>query len=174
MLRHLLSGAWRQRCDQPGRSAEFQRRENCAKVCLDSGRRIGSVSCNLHGRLQSGWFSNLTLPSAPVALDQLDCPALEFGRSGTSGTGRRSGGASQKMRLSLRVSLEAERATILARVRRAEQGPALPIDPNRLRAANRRVRRPNYEAARLERGAVAIAQALLHFDDVRSRQRKQP
>ncbi len=34
---------------------------------------------------------------------------------------------------------------------------ALPIDPNRLRAANRAVRRPNYEAARLERGAVAIA-----------------
>jgi len=28
----------------------------------------GSVSCNLHGRLQSGWFSNLTLPSAPVAI----------------------------------------------------------------------------------------------------------
>ena len=24
MLRHLLPGAWRQRCDQPGRSAEFQ------------------------------------------------------------------------------------------------------------------------------------------------------
>ena len=38
------------------------------KICLDSGRRIGSVSCNLHGRLQSGWFSNLTLPSAPVAI----------------------------------------------------------------------------------------------------------
>ena len=35
---------------------------------MDSGRRIGSVSCNLHGRLQSGWFSNLTLPSAPVAI----------------------------------------------------------------------------------------------------------
>src|SRR5208337_2840758 len=35
---------------------------------LDSGRRIGSVSCNLHRRLQSGWFSNLTPPSAPVAI----------------------------------------------------------------------------------------------------------
>ena len=57
MLRHLLPGAWRQRCDQPGRSAEFQRHKNCGKICLDSGRRIGSVSCNLHGRLQSGWFS---------------------------------------------------------------------------------------------------------------------
>ena len=68
VLRHLLPGAWRQRCDQPGRSAEFQRRKNCGKICLDSGRRIGSVSCNLHGRLQSGWFSNLTLPSAPVAI----------------------------------------------------------------------------------------------------------
>ena len=68
MLRHLLPGAWRQRCDQPGRSAEFQRGKNCGKICLDSGRRIGSVSCNLHGRLQSGWFSNLTLPSAPVAI----------------------------------------------------------------------------------------------------------
>ena len=61
-------GAWRQRCDQPGRSAEFQRHKNCGKICLDSARRIGSVSCNLHGRLQSGWFSNLTLPSAPVAI----------------------------------------------------------------------------------------------------------
>ena len=50
------------------RSAEFQRHKNCGKICLDSGRRIGSVSCNLHGRLQSGWFSNLTLPSAPVAI----------------------------------------------------------------------------------------------------------
>src|SRR5208283_1046089 len=68
MLRHLLPGAWRQRCDQPGRSAEFQRRKNCGTICLDSGRRISSVSCNLHGRLQSGWFSNLTLPSAPVAI----------------------------------------------------------------------------------------------------------
>jgi hypothetical protein len=28
---------------------------------LDSGRRLGSVSYNLHGRLQSGWVSNLTL-----------------------------------------------------------------------------------------------------------------
>jgi hypothetical protein len=28
----------------------------------DSGRRLGSVSDNLHGRLQSGWVSNLTLP----------------------------------------------------------------------------------------------------------------
>ena len=65
---HQRAGAWRQRCDQPGRSAEFQRRKNCGKICLDSGRRIGSVSCNLHGRLQSGWFSNLTLPSAPVAI----------------------------------------------------------------------------------------------------------
>ena len=38
---------------------------------MDSGQRIGSVSCNLHGRLQSGWFSNLTLPSAPVAIQPM-------------------------------------------------------------------------------------------------------
>src|SRR5208283_5164299 len=43
------------------------RRKNCAEICLDS-RRHSSGSCNLHGRLQSGWFSDLTLPSAPVAI----------------------------------------------------------------------------------------------------------
>ena len=55
MLRHLLSAARRQRCDQPGRSTEFQRNENRAKISADSGRSFGLVSCNLHGRLQSGW-----------------------------------------------------------------------------------------------------------------------
>jgi hypothetical protein len=29
---------------------------------LDGGRRVGSVSYGWHGRLQSGWFGNLTLP----------------------------------------------------------------------------------------------------------------
>jgi hypothetical protein len=32
------------------------------KIGLDSGRRLGSVSYARHGRLQSGWFGNLTLP----------------------------------------------------------------------------------------------------------------
>src|ERR1700681_2225487 len=62
MLRHLFSAARRQRCNQPGRSTKFQRDENRAKIGADSGRRLGSVSDNLHGRLQSGWVSNLTLP----------------------------------------------------------------------------------------------------------------
>ena len=55
MLRHLLPAARRQRRDQPGRPAQFQRNEDCAKLRLDSGRRLGSVSYNLHGRLHSGW-----------------------------------------------------------------------------------------------------------------------
>src|ERR1700692_4923614 len=55
MLRHLFSAARRQRCNQPGRSTKFQRDENRAKIGADSGRRLGSVSDNLHGRLQSGW-----------------------------------------------------------------------------------------------------------------------
>jgi hypothetical protein len=29
--------------------------------CADSGQRLGSVNDNLHGCLQSGWVSNLTL-----------------------------------------------------------------------------------------------------------------
>src|SRR5665811_176506 len=62
MLRHLFSAARRQRCNQPGRSTEFQRDENRAKISADGGWRLGSVSDNLHGRLQSGWVSNLTLP----------------------------------------------------------------------------------------------------------------
>ncbi len=62
MLRHLLAAARRQRCDQPDRAAQFQRHENCGKIGLDSGRRFGSVSYGWHGRLQSEWFRNLTLP----------------------------------------------------------------------------------------------------------------
>src|SRR5258708_37167037 len=62
MLRHLFSAARRQRCDQPGRSTKFQRDENRAKIGADSGQRLGSVIDNLHGRLQSGWVSNLALP----------------------------------------------------------------------------------------------------------------
>src|ERR1700722_7119420 len=53
VLRHPFSAAWRQRCDQPDRSTEFQRNENRAKIGADSGRRMGLVSYNLHGRLQS-------------------------------------------------------------------------------------------------------------------------
>src|SRR5271165_5738831 len=62
MLRHLLPRAWRQRCDEPDLAAEFQRDENRGKIGLDGGRRVGSVSYGWHGRLQSGWFCNLTLP----------------------------------------------------------------------------------------------------------------
>src|ERR1700691_2820414 len=62
MLRHLLARARRQRCDEPDRAAEFQRDENRGKIGLDGGRRVGSVSYGWHGRLQSGWFCNLTLP----------------------------------------------------------------------------------------------------------------
>src|SRR4029077_4489221 len=62
MLRYLFSAARRQRCNQPGRPTKFQRDENRAKIGADSGRRMGSVSDDLHGRLQSGWVSNLTLP----------------------------------------------------------------------------------------------------------------
>src|SRR4029453_18547509 len=61
MLRHFFSAARRQRCNQPSRSTEFLRDENRAKIGADSGRRVGSVSDNMHGRLQSG-VSNLTLP----------------------------------------------------------------------------------------------------------------
>src|ERR1700676_2561550 len=62
MLRHLLAAARRQRRDQPDRAAEFQRDENGGKMGLDSGRCFGAVGCDWHGRLQSGWFRNLTLP----------------------------------------------------------------------------------------------------------------
>src|SRR5208283_1206645 len=61
MLRHLLAGARRQRCDQPDGTAQFQGDENCGKIGLDGGRRVGSVSYGWHPRLQSGWFRNLTL-----------------------------------------------------------------------------------------------------------------
>jgi len=36
--------------------------KNRAKIGTDSGRRLRSISCNLHGCLQSGWVSKLTLP----------------------------------------------------------------------------------------------------------------
>src|SRR5271165_2619958 len=61
MLRHLLAGARRQRCDQPDGTAQFQGDENCGKMSLDGGRRVGSVSYGWHRRLHSGWFRNLTL-----------------------------------------------------------------------------------------------------------------
>jgi hypothetical protein len=35
---------------------------------LDSGRRLGSVSYNLHGRLQSGWVQQPHSGRAPVAI----------------------------------------------------------------------------------------------------------
>src|SRR4029077_16022842 len=55
VLRHLLSAVWRQRCDPPSRSTQFQRDEYRAKISTDSVRCFGSVSYGLHGRLQSEW-----------------------------------------------------------------------------------------------------------------------
>ena len=68
----------RLRCGRPAR--QFTSRANGssdpdaerqASTRLDddaSGRRIGSVSCNLHGRLQSGGLATSLCPSAPVAI----------------------------------------------------------------------------------------------------------
>src|ERR1700720_4204519 len=80
MLRHLFSAARRQRCNQPGRSTKFQRDENRAKIGADSGRRLGSVSDNLHGRLQSGWSATslcqsvgrYPLPMGSLLIDRQD------------------------------------------------------------------------------------------------------
>src|ERR1700730_7304252 len=60
MLRHLLSTARRQRGDQPARSAQFQRNEDCSKVSTDSGRCFGLVSRDVHGQLQNGWQQPLS------------------------------------------------------------------------------------------------------------------
>jgi hypothetical protein len=61
MLRHLLPAPRRQRRDQPSRSAQFQRNEDCAKIRSDSGRRLGSVSYNFIVVSRVDGFSNLTL-----------------------------------------------------------------------------------------------------------------
>jgi hypothetical protein len=75
-LRHLLPGAWRQRCDQPGRSAEFQRHKNCGKICLDSGRlpahslalRPAHLRRHLYVTCYTEGFSHfVTSMTAPVA-----------------------------------------------------------------------------------------------------------
>ena len=80
VLRHLLSVGWRQRRDQPARSAEFQRDEDRAKIGPDGGRCFELVSCSFHGRLQSGWFGEqLHSVSEPVAvhppMGSCSCPA---------------------------------------------------------------------------------------------------
>ena len=64
MLRHLLAAARQQRRDQPGRTAQFQRNENCAKIAADGTRRFGLISYNLHGLLQSWFFATSLCQSA--------------------------------------------------------------------------------------------------------------
>src|ERR1700733_11276929 len=72
------------------------------------------------------------------------------------------------------IRSDAKRTAVLARIRAAEQGPALPIDPDGLRAAKWPGWRLHDEAARLQRGPMRIKRALLLCDDIRARQRKQP
>src|SRR6201987_5802041 len=60
MLRHLLAAAWRERCDQPARTTEFQRDEDRAKIGTDGGLTFGLMI--LHHHLQSGYVSSSTLP----------------------------------------------------------------------------------------------------------------
>src|SRR6202044_3343714 len=66
VLGHLLPAAWRQRCGQPGRSAQFQRDKYRAKIGPGRGRCRGLISYVLHGRLQSGWWRPHA-PKSPVA-----------------------------------------------------------------------------------------------------------
>jgi hypothetical protein len=54
-LRHLLAVPRHQRRDQPFRLREFQRDKSRAKLGVNSGRRLGTMSCNRHVGLQS-WF----------------------------------------------------------------------------------------------------------------------
>src|SRR5208337_172607 len=63
MLRHLLAGARRQRCDQPDGPAQFQGRENAGKMGLDSDGRLSLVGYGWHARLQSAWFATSLCPS---------------------------------------------------------------------------------------------------------------
>ena len=65
--------------------------------------------------------------------------------------------------LRLEAGSEAQRATVLAWVRAAQQRPALPIDRDRLRAADRPRWRTNHEAARFEGVPVEIAQAFFRL-----------
>ena len=51
VLRHLLATARRQRCDDPTRSAEFQRDESRAKISVDRGRRDDCSARLFHGCL---------------------------------------------------------------------------------------------------------------------------
>ena len=66
-LGHLLALAGRQRRHQPHRTAQFQRYKNCAKLCADSGRSVGTM-IEQHCRLQVEWFCNLSLASDLVAI----------------------------------------------------------------------------------------------------------
>ena len=59
VLRHPFPAAWRQRCDQPDRSTEFQRNENRTKIGADSGRGWSATICMVASRVR---VSNLTLP----------------------------------------------------------------------------------------------------------------
>ena len=66
MLRHLLSVARRQRRDQPARSTQFHRHENCAKIGADGGRLFGS------GQLRSGMVVSRVVGGQPhSAIEQI-------------------------------------------------------------------------------------------------------
>jgi hypothetical protein len=52
-LRHLFARPWRNRCQKPSLSAQFQRNENCANIHSDSGWRFGPLNSLEHRPLQS-------------------------------------------------------------------------------------------------------------------------
>src|SRR6266851_5796878 len=93
MHRHLLSTARRQRGDQPARSAQFQRNEDCSKVGADRGRCFELVSRDVHGQLQNGWRQpshlareSIATSNTPWDLEKVDVQAdakVESGKADT-------------------------------------------------------------------------------------------
>jgi hypothetical protein len=67
MLRHPLASAWRQGRDQPRRFTQFHRNEDRAKINADSGRRMGSISCE-HGCLHGVRSQQPHSARAPAAI----------------------------------------------------------------------------------------------------------
>src|SRR5260370_25694492 len=77
---HLLALARRKRCNQPVRTAQFQRHKNCAKLRADSGRSVGKMIVQ-HRRLQVEWFEQ---PQSGLRPGRYPLP-MESSRSLSSG-----------------------------------------------------------------------------------------
>jgi hypothetical protein len=62
MLRHFLTTARYNRCDQPLRLSQFQRNKDCAKISPDSARAVGLLVIKSMVASKVRGISNPTLP----------------------------------------------------------------------------------------------------------------